>query len=76
MRTNFGKRSEFDRSIETCSHLPKSEVVDISLILLRKSIKVNSVRLFHHLANNKDVTEISEVEVYSGYLAVVESGGK
>ena len=25
----IGKRSEFDRSIETCSHLPKSEVVDI-----------------------------------------------
>ena len=29
VRTKFGKRSEFDRSIETCSHLPKSEVVDI-----------------------------------------------
>ena len=29
VRTNFGERSEFDRSIETRSHLPKSEVVDI-----------------------------------------------
>ena len=37
-RKVFGKRLKFDRSIETCSHLPKSEVVGISLIILRQSI--------------------------------------
>ena len=33
-RNNSDKRSEFDRSIEVWSHLPKSEVVNISVIIL------------------------------------------